>query len=71
MLQENKAHKIFRKTSIFYSWYVLADIDVNGDDEEYNGMRFHRVSQNYEGVRDHCHFTAKYRKTAHSNCNLR
>ena len=27
--------------------------------------------KNYQKVRDHCHYTGKYRGTAHSICNLR
>ena len=26
---------------------------------------------NYEKVRDHCHYTGKYRNAAHSICNLK
>ena len=26
---------------------------------------------NYEKVRDHCHYTGKYRDAAHSICNLK
>ena len=28
-------------------------------------------SKNYRKVRDHCHYTSKYRCAAHSNCNLK
>ena len=28
-------------------------------------------SINYQKVRDHCHFTSKYRGAAHGNCNLK
>ena len=28
-------------------------------------------SKNYWEVRDHCHYTGKYRDTAHSICNLK
>ena len=38
-------------------------------DEEFNGMRFHVFSKNYERVCDHCHYTAEYREVAHSVCN--
>ena len=27
--------------------------------------------KNYRKIRDHCHYTGKYRGTAHSICNLR
>ena len=28
-------------------------------------------NKNYQKIRDHCHFTGKYRDAAHSICNLR
>ena len=28
-------------------------------------------NKKYHKVRDHCHYTAKYRRAAHSICNLR
>ena len=30
-----------------------------------------RKNINYQKVRDHCHYTGKYRVVAHSICNLR
>ena len=34
-------------------------------------MKFHGVSRNYGRVRDHCHYTGKYKAAAHSICNSR
>ena len=30
-----------------------------------------KVTMNYKKIRDHCHYTGKYRGAAHSLCNLR
>ena len=30
----------------------------------------HRFTNDNEKVRDHCHFTGKYRGAAHNNCNM-
>ena len=38
------------------------------------GKRFLKTfakDKNYQKVRDHCHFTGKYRSAAHSICNLK
>ena len=40
-------------------------------DEEFNRIRFHGVSKNYQRVHDHCHDTGKYRGDAYSIRNLR
>ena len=33
-------------------------------------VKVHLRKKNEKKVRDHCHFTGKYRKAAHNNCNL-
>ena len=35
------------------------------------GEKFNPKSQEYRKVRDHCHYTGKYRGALHSKCNLR
>ena len=34
------------------------------------GKKF-AANKNYQKVRDHCHYTSKYRGAAHSICNLK
>ena len=34
-------------------------------------LKKHVYDKNYSKVRDHCHFTGKYRSAAHRLCNLR
>ena len=37
----------------------------------YTKKQFITNDNKYYKVRDHCHFTSKYRGAAHNNCNLR
>ena len=53
---------------------VEADVDYDYCDDnyqEFNGIRIHNVNKIYKKLRDHYYYTRKYRKTAHSICNLR
>ena len=58
-------------TRKFHGDAVEPDIDYDYDDEESKGIRFHCANKNYNSVYDHCHYTGKYRRVAHSICNLR
>ena len=43
--------------------------EFNTDDENtLNGVAYNKK---YQKVRDHCHYTGKYREVAHNICNLR
>ena len=53
---ENRKHKKSK-----YCHICLEPFCNNEEDEKYN---------NYKNVRDHCHYTGKYRGAAHSKCNL-
>ena len=44
-------------------WYIFKKNSTNGD----NGVA---LNKKYQKVRDHCHYTGKFRRAAHSICNL-
>ena len=41
-------------------------LDYDDYDDEFIGMKFYGANKSYERVRNHCHFTEKYRAAAHS-----
>ena len=44
------------------------------EEEDYNNQKFCHICKKEfidDKVRDHCHYTGKYREVAHNNCNLR
>ena len=44
-------------------WICKRDIDISDDDGDDEGSEFNKV-------RDHCHWTGRYRGPAHNRCNL-
>ena len=56
--EENKCYK---KQKICY----ICKKEVNTDKNDINAIKL------YHKVRDHCHYTGKYRGAAHIICNLR
>ena len=53
--EENKSYE---KQNVCY----ICKKEFNTDDDDY---------KQYHKVRDHCHYTGKFRQAAHNTCNLR
>ena len=53
--EENKSYE---KQNVCY----ICQKEFNTDDDDY---------KQYHKVRDHCHYTGKFRRAAHNICNLR
>ena len=53
----NEENKSYKKQKVCY----IRKKEFSTDDD----------NKNYHKVRDHCHYTGKFREAAHSICNLR
>ena len=58
--EENESYKN-QKFAIYAKKEISTDNDYDNDND----------NKKYHKVRDHCHFTVKYRGDTHNICNLR
>ena len=61
--KENKSYKN-QKVCYIYKKGFSTDDDDDDDDDDNGDKKYHKI-------RDHCHFTGKYRGAAYNICNLR
>ena len=57
----DKENKSYEKQKVCY----ICKKEFNTDENDNNAFKL------YHKVRDHCHYTGKFREAAHSICNLR
>ena len=50
--------------------FICKDKFVEWDESKKDDVDFKKKFKNGRKVRDHCHYTGKYRGAAHSKCNL-
>ena len=62
MIPLNKEEENFIKNKKYATYICKEKFCKNKDDEDYI---------NRKKVKDHCHYTEKFREAAHSNCNLK
>ena len=60
--EENKSYEEQEVCHICKKKFYLDENDENKNDEKF---------KKYQKVKDHCHYTGKFRGAAHSDCNLR